>query len=119
MQNHLTKQATVHTASSLLFLLAVSCRLEVELESILVLTTQTNFGFIPEHLDMLLLIDVHLYILAHFVKTTVIPSINHNIPKPLGAEPGTFVELQIVEKIKCRHTPFLKDMSPFITYVFS
>lgn len=28
------------------------------------------------------------------------------------------MQLQIVEKIKCRHTPFLEDMSPFITYVF-
>lgn len=47
MQNHLTKWAIVHTDSSLLFLVAESCRLEVELGN----CNQTSFGFVPEHLS--------------------------------------------------------------------
>jgi len=80
---------------------------------------QSSFGFAPELFDVLTLLDVHLYVLVLFVRTRVIPSINHSTPKPLRAEPGTHVELQIVEETKCRHTSFLTDMSPFVTYVCS
>lgn len=61
MQNHLTKWAIVHTDSSLLFLVAESCRLEVELGN----CNQTSFGFVPEHLVVLTLLEVHLYILVY------------------------------------------------------
>lgn len=104
---HIKICSRVHTASSLLSLPAVSCRSEAELEKI-VLLHSVQFWFVPEHLDVLKLLD--WYVLAHFVRTRL----NHCIPNLFRAAPARFVELQILGEIQCMPTPFLKDVAPFV-----
>lgn len=116
-ENYLTKQEIVHAACSVLPLLAVPHRLDVELKKDTLTAIRLALALHLNSLCSCFLMCTWTY---WCVLWSLIPSTNHSTAKLITAETVTlFVQLEILEKIKCRHIPYPKDMSPLVPCVFS